>query len=294
MKELQLPKNKPIAASGAMGLAGRGWWFLQRWIFESRLTRMAKTVTLEPNRGNSFWKAYRPMLGRKSGVNALALGNLGLQWLIDEVIPMINVPTIISIHASSVAEMRKMVRMLNQILPLYPMVIAVEINLSCPNVSEVMDLLGILEEASHLLVPVIAKIGYQDKYLLVAIEAAIRGYIQGITAINTVPWVDIFGLRRTSPIRKRCNRDGGVSGALIKEHGRSTVRILRQQLDWAGKKDFPIIGLGGIFTPGDARNYLYDGATHIAMGTALTWPIYWLQALATIRWLGKNQNTSCG
>jgi dihydroorotate dehydrogenase len=281
-KTLVLP-DRPIAASGAMGPDGRGWTLIQRWcpLFWTLLVTL-KTVTLEPREGFSFWRAVRYLPYLKACLNAMSLGNKGIVHLVEKIIPTIRDQVIISIWAQDPEEMRRLVERINRLYETNPerfaRVIAFEINLSCPNVNEVLDISGILWEADRLLLPVIAKIGYHENtsvYIDPVITAAKEGWIQGISAINTMLWAELFP-RQASPLRTRLGKDGGVSGRPIKSYGIRTVRTLRQALQEAGvSDDFPIIGGGGIEGGNqgmrDVVAYSQAGATHISLGTTINW-----------------------
>lgn len=268
-KALVLP-SALIAASGAMGTTGLGWIPLHRIYYRiTKIVPVLKTVTRLSRKGNPLIRAWRPLWGKQSCVNAMALGNKGLWHLIQEILPRLKHDVIVSLHASSPEEMDSMVRTINDFFRSHPEwfshLLAFEVNLSCPNVKEPADYLGILRVASRLPLAVIAKIAADKEQIAVAVTAAKLRYIQAISCINTIPWKQLMGEKR-SPLRALTGQDGGISGRLIKQTGLDVVMLLRQLLP----REFPILAGGGILTYDDVQEYTRAGATYIVLGTVLT------------------------
>jgi dihydroorotate dehydrogenase len=84
--------------------------------------------------------------------------------------------------------------------------------------------------------------------------------MDGIVATNTT--VDRSGLSSS-------NRDetGGLSGTPLRERSTELVRQIYQLTDG----ELPIVGVGGIFSPADAREKLEAGATLIQVYTGLVY-----------------------
>jgi len=74
-----------------------------------------------------------------------------------------------------------------------------------------------------------------------------------VTLVNTVPGM-LDG--------RLGNGAGGVSGPALLPIGVLATRRVREQVA------IPVIGVGGIRTAGDAREYLAAGASLVAIGTA--------------------------
>ncbi|MFA7244100.1 MAG: hypothetical protein WC080_02330 [Patescibacteria group bacterium] len=268
-KTLLLPK-KLIVASGAMGMTGMGWIPLQRiYYWMVAMIPVLKSVTYLPNKGNPPWKALRMLWGMESCVNAMALGNKGLLHLLLVILPRLRHDVIVSLHAKSPAEMAMMVRLVRKYHKLHPEwfrhVLAFEINLSCPNVAEAIDFLGILRVARFLPRPVIAKIAADERQIKAVACAARQGYIQAVSAINTVRWERIFG-NKPSPLERWLGVKGAVSGSKIQKIARETITTLRSVLP----KGFPIIGGGGIMRYRDLYRFRRAGATYFSLGSVLT------------------------
>jgi len=147
-------------------------------------------------------------------------------------------------------------------------VTAYELNLSCPNTSAggiefgadpacVAQIVEQCRERTRLpliakLSPVLPDIGG------VAIVARDAG-ADGISVVNTVP-----GSLTDNGGRQRLGHGtGGVSGPALLAIG---VRAVGRVLERTG--GMPVIGVGGVTTPADARQYLRAGASLVAIGTA--------------------------
>ncbi len=160
----------------------------------------------------------------------------------------------------------------------------IEVNLSCPNVANE----GVLCYSPNAVEAIckktrekignkklLAKIGYFTKAqsrLLEKIVNKISSFVDGIAVINTIaaPIVDDNGNQALpGPNRLR----SGVCGASIKWAGLDMVKRLyklRKKL----KKDFAIIGVGGVMTPKDYFEYKKAGADLVQSATGAMWNPY--------------------
>ncbi len=160
----------------------------------------------------------------------------------------------------------------------------IEVNLSCPNVAN-EGVLCYSEEAVEAICrktrdkigkkKLLAKIGYFTKdqnQLLEKIIIKISPFVDGIAAINTIaaPIVDENG-NQALPGPNRLK--SGVCGKAIKWAGIDMVKRLariRKKL----KKDFAIIGVGGVMTPKDYFEYRKAGADLVQSATGAMWNPY--------------------
>lgn len=157
----------------------------------------------------------------------------------------------------------------------------IEINLSCPNVANegvicyTYDaVIGIAKKTRAKVgtIPVIAKIGYftpDQQPLLEKIILDTQDCISAFSAINTIqaPVVDEQG-RQLLPGAGRLK--AGVCGASIKWAGLDMVK----RLDALRKKhnlNYEIIGIGGVMTPADFREYRAAGGDVVQSVTAAMW-----------------------
>ena len=157
----------------------------------------------------------------------------------------------------------------------------IEVNLSCPNVANE----GVLCYSPNAVEAIcgkirnkignkklLAKIGYFTKnqnQLLEKIIDKMFPFVDGIAVINTIaaPIVDENG-NQALPGPNRLK--SGVCGASIKWAGIDMVKRLvnfRRKL----KKNFAIIGVGGVMTPDDYLDYRKAGADLVQSATGAMW-----------------------
>lgn len=148
------------------------------------------------------------------------------------------------------------------------------VNVSSPNTPNLRDLQD-REPLTKLLVaiqkknremparkPVLLKIApdLTDGQLNDIVEIVKESGLDGLIATNTT--ISRQGLT-TSAERVGKIGNGGLSGAPVRDRSNEVLRYLRQKLG----PDFPIIGVGGIMSPGDARDKILAGATLIQVYT---------------------------
>lgn len=266
---LRLP-NPVIASSGALEY-GRAYPWERPFVWSGLVqpeilgALTTKTLTAAPRRGN--WRGWNPwqVLRKLRGgwVNAIGLANPGIDWFIaNEYQRVYHKNLIVSITGGSASDIVDMVRQLNAVE-----VLAVELNLSCPNSPEWIrwqdeprSLLNLLEAVRLTLRhPLIVKIGYHasiEKRL--GLSQVLRsGGVEIVAMINTIPFAQILPDRQ-SPL----SFGGGVSGALIK-------RQALEQVSWFSQHTrFAIIGGGGVGTAFDVWEFLAAGAAAVSIGSA--------------------------
>ncbi|GCE09818.1 quinone-dependent dihydroorotate dehydrogenase [Dictyobacter aurantiacus] len=88
------------------------------------------------------------------------------------------------------------------------------------------------------------------------IEVCLNRHVRGIIATNTT-------LARTG-LRHNTSESGGLSGRPLHQRSLEVIRYLNQQL----QNKIPIIGVGGIFGPDDAKRTLDAGASLIQIYTS--------------------------
>ncbi len=148
------------------------------------------------------------------------------------------------------------------------------VNVSCPNISDLRELQdqdALLEILSRLQdinqkkdkpKPIFLKLSpdLNFKQLDEVIEIIEKTKINGVVAVNTTISRD-----NLSTPREKINSigKGGLSGRPIKDRSTEIIRYLAEK----SGKSFPIIGVGGIFTPEDAIEKLEAGADLIQVFT---------------------------
>lgn len=148
------------------------------------------------------------------------------------------------------------------------------INVSCPNISNLQELQD--PEALHEIASRLQKINNskpQRKPILIkvspdlnfdqlddVIEIVHKTKIDGVIAVNTTITRDHL---KTPEDNVKAIGSGGLSGKPIRERALEMVRYLKEK----SKNSFPVIGVGGIFTPDDALKMLDAGADLIQVYT---------------------------
>ncbi|MBN2639265.1 MAG: quinone-dependent dihydroorotate dehydrogenase [Bacteroidales bacterium] len=148
------------------------------------------------------------------------------------------------------------------------------VNVSCPNISDLKELqdqkalVEILESLQSInnnkpkRKPVLLKISpdLNNKQLDEVIQIVDQTKIDGVVAVNTT--ITRNNLKAASSKIKLIG-NGGLSGKPLQKRALEVVRYLSEK----SNKSFPIIGVGGIFTPDDALAMLEAGADLIQVYT---------------------------
>jgi dihydroorotate dehydrogenase (NAD+) catalytic subunit len=256
---LRLP-NPILVASGTFGYARE----MERIVDLSRLGGIVpKTITNQPREGNVPWRTVETASGM---LNSIGLDNDGLEAFVEMHLPYLaglRTPILVSIAGRTQDEFVDMAARLNGLSG----VAAIELNISCPNVSGGVDMgtdplmceqvVSGCRAASGL--PIIAKLTPNVSNIGPIARAAEAGGADAISAINTCLGMAI-DWRGRRPLLG--NVMGGLSGPAIKP---IALRIVYQI---ARAVQTPIIGMGGIADVDDVMEFLVAGATAVQIGTA--------------------------
>jgi dihydroorotate dehydrogenase (NAD+) catalytic subunit len=231
---------------------------------------VTKTVTAEPSAGNRPYRTVElPGIGM---LNSIGLQNPGLAACLADEVPALaqahGLPVVLSFSANSVAQFAAMAASIAQ-HPNGACVAAVELNLSCPNVSAggmhfgtdpgaVTDAVAAVKAALNK--PVWAKLTPNVTNIVAVGQAAVAGGADGLTAINTVMGMAL-NVETRKPILPRVS--GGYSGPGIRPIALHAVWQLRQALPHT-----VIVGVGGIETAEDVLSFMLAGANLVQVGTA--------------------------
>ena len=253
-------RNPILTASGTFGYARE----MERVVDFSRLGGiLPKTVTRASRAGNSPWRTVETAAGM---LNAIGLDNDGIDAFIEHHVPYLaTLPTaiIVSIAGRNHEEFVEMARLLDG----RPGVAAVELNISCPNVSGGVDfgtdaamccrLVESARQATSL--PIIAKLTPNVTRITDIAKAAANAGADAISLINTVLGMAIDWRRRRPMLG---NTMGGLSGPAIKPIALRCVYQVAQAVRT------PLIGIGGIATIDDVMEFFVAGASAVQIGTA--------------------------
>ncbi len=255
---LQLP-NPILVASGTFGYAKE----MSGLVKLDRLGGIVpKTITLLPRQGNVPWRTLETASGL---LNSIGLDNDGIDIFLKKQLPFLRdcgAPTIVSIAGANREEFVELASRLDGI----PGIAALELNISCPNVSHGVDLgtdaelcRGVVSGVRGVTnVPVLAKLTPNVTDIVAIAKAAADGGADAVTLINTCQGMAI-DWRRQRPLLG--NVVGGLSGPAIKPIALRCVHQVRQKLS------IPIIGVGGIMSLDDCMEFFVAGATAIQLGT---------------------------
>jgi dihydroorotate dehydrogenase (NAD+) catalytic subunit len=254
-------KNPVLVASGTFGYVREMAGFV-------RLERLGgvipKTVTARPRAGNATPRTVETASGL---LNAIGLDNDGIDHFRTHHLPYlrtVGTAVIANIAGEDEDQFVAMAELIGGDAGLD----AIELNVSCPNVSHGLDL-GIDPDAVGRVVrrvravcpvPVIAKLTPNVTDIVAVARAAAEGGADAVSLINTFRGMAV-DWRRRRPIL--ANDVGGLSGPAVKPLALRMVWDVARALP-----ELPIIGIGGIATADDALEFLVAGASAVQVGTA--------------------------
>ncbi|MDR2762612.1 MAG: dihydroorotate dehydrogenase [Planctomycetaceae bacterium] len=256
-----LPFNNPIlTASGTFGYARE-----MSGVFEiSRLGGIIpKTVTLFPRAGNPPPRTFETASGL---LNSIGLDNDGIDDFIDAKLPYLR--TIgTKIIASVAVKSSDECLIMGEKLQTAEGIDAIELNVSCPNVSGGVDFAGdpklcervVSSFCRVLALPLFVKLSPNFFNIGEVAKAAESGGASGISAVNTCLGLAVDWRRRRPRLG---NGLGGLSGPAIKPIALRCVHQVFKAVK------IPVIGIGGIETIDDAMEFFIAGASAIQIGTA--------------------------
>jgi dihydroorotate dehydrogenase (NAD+) catalytic subunit len=252
--------NPILVASGTFGYAREMAGFVP-------LARLGgilpKTITGRARAGNPPPRTVETTGGM---LNSIGLDNDGVEAFVERHLPYLarlGTRIIVSIAGKSRQEFTDLAARLDGL----PGVDALELNISCPNVSGGVDF-GTDPAACEAVVrgvrgacsaPVIAKLTPNVTDVACIARAAEAGGADAIALINTCLGMAI-NWRRRRPILGGVM--GGLSGPAIKP---IALRALYQA---ARAVRVPLVGIGGIAAIDDVMEFLVAGATAVQIGTA--------------------------
>ena len=252
--------NPILVASGTFGYAKE----METVVDLSRLGGIVpKTVTLAPRPGN---KPPRTVETASGLLNSIGLDNDGIDEFLRTKLPYLQtlgVPIILSIAAKNVEECPIFGEKLGDVDGLT----AVELNVSCPNVSGGVDFATdpilceriVAELRKSVRLPIIVKLTPNVADIASIARAAESGGADSIAAINTCLGLSVDWRSRKPRLG---NGFGGLSGPAIKPIALRCIRQIYEAVK------IPIIGIGGIETIDDAMEFFVTGASAIQVGTA--------------------------
>jgi dihydroorotate dehydrogenase (NAD+) catalytic subunit len=251
-------KNPVMNASGTLGY---GVEIEPLWSVETMGAYVTKGLSAKPHHGNPTPRVWEERCGM---INSIGLQNVGIDHFFSRYFPFFvdkKCPVIVNFFGFSEDEYLSCARSIEP----HELIVALEMNLSCPNIKKGGISFGKEASAVHAIVrsvreitkiPLIAKLTPEVKNLAEIARAAYEGGADGLTLINTMPAAIVDVKSRRVPIK------GGLSGPALRPVAVRAVHECSQAVP------IPIIGAGGIMDTEDALAFLMAGARAIEVGTA--------------------------
>ncbi len=254
-------KNPVLAASGTFGFGEEYASFFE---LEKPGAVIVKGLTLKPRGGNPPPRIAETPAGM---LNAIGLQNPGLNAFLERELPRLrdnNAAVIVNIAGDTEEEYLALARELSGANG----ILALELNLSCPNVKEGGIFFGTAADVMGRLIrkvrrvcslPLIVKLSPNVTDIVELAQAAENSGADILSLINTLKGmvIDVPGRR---PLLG--NITGGLSGPAIRP---VAVRMVYEVYKAV---KIPIIGLGGISGLDDALQFFLAGARAVAVGSA--------------------------
>jgi dihydroorotate dehydrogenase (NAD+) catalytic subunit len=248
----------------ASGTFGYGTEYGHLFDIERLGAIVSKGTTLTPREGNPQPRIAETACGV---LNAIGLENIGVSALIKEEAPVWagwRVPVIVNIAGETVTQYAELAGRLDGVAGIS----ALEVNISCPNVTMGGDefgaepgpaarVTGAVREATSL--PVLVKLTPNTADIVKVARAVAAAGANALTLVNTLRGM-VIDTRRRRPLLG--NVTGGLSGPAIKPVALAMV------YEVAGAVKIPIVGCGGIATANDALEFIMAGASAVQVGTA--------------------------
>ena len=253
-------KNPVIPASGTFGF---GYEFSDLYDINILGSISIKGTTLEPRYGNKLPRIAECQAGL---INSIGLQNPGVDKVVtEELVKLDKVykdQIIANVGGHSVYEYVETVKKFND----SDKVFAIELNISCPNVTGGGMAFGVDPDTAYELVksvkevskkPIIVKLSPNVTDVVAMAKAVEKAGADAISLINTLVGMRL-DLRTGRPII--ANVKGGYSGPGI------FPVALRMVYEVSHAVDLPIIGMGGISNAYDVLEMIWAGASLVMVG----------------------------
>ena len=277
-------KNPIMSASGTFGY-GEEFMAIAGFDIERLGAMVTKGTKLAPTSGNKQPRIAEIPSGM---INRIGLQNPGVVAVVRDKLPYMlrfNVPVIANVCGEEIAEYVAVAKEFRK----STVVIALELNISCPNVKLGMTFGQNPEAAGRLVsavreevpdLPLILKLTPNVTSVIPIAREVIKAGANAISLTNTF----LGRAKCWNGPNKGEYVEGGVSGPCIRAQ---SLRIV-SDLAKAGL-GVPIIGIGGITTVYDIVEFLESGALAVQVGTAnFTNPLVMMELIAGLASYIKN------
>jgi dihydroorotate dehydrogenase (NAD+) catalytic subunit len=254
-------KNPVITASGTFGYGSE----FDDFIDVSRLGGIIlKGTTMEPREGNPYPRMAETPFGM---LNSVGLQNKGIDYFEKNIYPVISIydtNVIVNINGSYIEDYVALAERVNKL----DKIPAIELNISCPNVKMGGMAFGTNHGSSREVIKAVRAV--YSKVLIVKLSPNVTNIVDfariseeegadSVSLINTLLGMAV-DIKAMKPSLSTIT--GGLSGPAVKPIA------LRMVWQVAKAVKIPVIGIGGIMSPGDAIEFLLAGASAIQVGTA--------------------------
>lgn len=255
----------PNPVMTASGTAGHGAELADYVDLSTLGAVVVKSLSADPWPGNPAPRVHQLPAGM---INSVGLQGPGVEaWATDELPDLVETGArvVVSIWGRSVDDYR---RAAEACAALPPEVIAVEVNVSCPNVEDRNSMFAHAPESTAAVIEATAAVG-RPRWAklspnvtdLVPIAAAARAAgAEAVTLTNTLMGM-VIDLERRAPLLG--GGGGGVSGPAM-----HAVAVRAVYDVHAAMRDLPIVGVGGVASARQAIEFILAGASAVQVGTA--------------------------
>ena len=248
----------------ASGTASYGEELDQCFPIEKLGALVTKSLTLKPKEGNAPHRIVETPSGM---LNSIGLQNVGVEVFCTKKLPFLRekeVPVIANIAAKRIDDYVTLTERLSR----EEGIIALELNVSCPNVKEgglefgtspacICEIVSKVRAKTRL--PLITKLSPNVTDIVEMARAAKEGGSDIVSLINTFLAMKV-DVKKRKPYLSTVT--GGLSGPAI------LPIALRMVWQVAHQLKMPVIGIGGIMTTEDALSFMMVGASAVQVGTA--------------------------
>ncbi len=249
----------------ASGTAGYGAELANYVDLASIAAVVTKSLSPEPWGGNPAPRVHETTGGM---INSVGLQGPGVEvWLEDEL------PKLLATGARVVASiwgrtLDEYARAAEMMAAAPPEVIAVEVNISCPNLEDKKRMFSHSASATAEVIaacapvgrPRWAKLSPNATDLVPIAAAAVEAGAEALTLVNTLAAMAI-DVRERKPVLGAGR--GGLSGPAVKPVAIRAVYDVHEALPHQ-----PIVGVGGVASAADIAEFLLAGASAVQVGTA--------------------------
>ena len=229
---------------------------------------VTKSIMLAPRSGRAT-----PRMAETTGgmLNSIGLQGPGIDGFLEHDLPWLHeqgARAVVSIAGGSVEEYAELARRLRGA----PGMVALEVNISCPNVENrglvfacdpgaASEVVAAVRRHTAPSVPVLAKLSPDVTDIVTIARACVDAGADGLSMINTLLGMalDVDTMR---PVLAGIT--GGLSGRAVKP---VAVRCIWQV--HAALPEVPILGMGGVASGLDAFELVLAGASAVSVGTAV-------------------------